>query len=98
MALEAPPNYHRDLLDRFNNVEMLLENTQPKGSEFLGFFNIRKPLLSKETYLGVIEREDMLAYDLMESCIQENLHHGLFNLALEQMVKFLVNFPQYWQV
>ena len=71
------------------SIEMLLDNTQPKGKEFTAYFNIRKPLLSKETYLGVIQREDLLAYSIMVDAIQENLHHGLIDLALDQMVKYL---------
>ena len=80
-----------DLMERFSNLEMLLENTQPSGEEYNEFFNIRKPILSKETYLGLIDREDMYAYELWVDAIQENIYHGLFGLALEMMVKYLSN-------
>ena len=82
---------YTDLMERFSNLEMLLENTQPTGDEYNDFFNIRKPILSKETYLGLIDREDMLAYELWVDAIQENIFHGLFGLALEMMVKYLSN-------
>jgi len=91
MELPQGDSQYTDLMDRFNNLEMLLQNTQPLGNEYNDFFNIRKPILSKETYLGVIEREDMYAYELWVAAIQENLHHGLFGLALEMMVKYLSN-------
>jgi hypothetical protein len=80
-----------NLMERFNSLEMLLENTQPKGEEYTDFFNIRKPLLGKETYLGFLQREDMLAMDEMVDAIQENLHHGLIPLSLDLMVKYLNN-------
>jgi len=86
---DMPKPREIDVMERFNSLEMLLENTQPVGSEFEDYFNIRKPLLSKETYLGFIEREDMLAYSLMVDAIQENLHHGLIPLSLDLEVKYL---------
>ena len=89
--MEQPKQQSVDLMERFNNLEMLLQNTQPTGNQYNDFFNIRKPILSKETYLGVIKREDMLAYELWVDAVQENLHHGLFGLALEMMVKYLSN-------
>ena len=78
-----------DIMERFNSLEMLLENTQPQGKEFHDYFNIRKPLLSKETYLGVIEKTDQLAYGYVVDAIQENLHHGLIQLALDWEVRYL---------
>lgn len=78
-----------DILKRFNSLEMLLQNTQPKGTEFNDYFNIRKPILGKETYIGVIEREDLLAIGKWVKAITENLHHGLVEFALDMMVQFL---------
>jgi hypothetical protein len=78
-----------DMMQRFNSLEMLLQNTQPKGKEFNDFFNIRKPILGKETYIGVIEREDLLAISKWVKAITENLHHGLVEFALDMMVIFL---------
>lgn len=89
MQIDKPDSSGFDIMDRFNSLEMLLENTQPEGEEFNDYFNIRKPILSKETYLGVIQREDIFAYDLAVDAIQENLHHGLINLALDWEVKYL---------
>lgn len=88
---QNPQIQYANLMERYNNLEMLLENTQPTGVEYQDFFNIRKPLLSKETYLGLIEREDMFAYELWVDAIQENIHHGLFELALEMMVTYMSN-------
>lgn len=85
--IKQPQNV--DIMQRFNSLEMLLQNTQPKGKEYDDFFNIRKPILGKETYIGVIEREDLLAINKMVKAISENLHHGLIEFALDQMVMFL---------
>ena len=78
-----------DIMERFSSLEMLLQNTQPKGKEFSDFFNLRKMLLSKETYLGVIDNDDRYCYSLIADAIQENLHHGLINFSFDLQVKFL---------
>jgi len=91
MSEQQFPRDRYDPIERFSSLEMLLDPTLPKGKGFFDFFNIRKMLLSKETYLGNIEREDLLALDCMVDAIQENIHHGIIQFALEQQVKYANN-------
>lgn len=74
-----------------SNVEKLLDPTLPKGAEFHDYINIRRMLLGKETYLGFLERADLLALDFWVFAIQENLNHGQIELALDMQVQYSNN-------
>lgn len=84
-----PPAFNTN--ENLSNIEKLIQPTTPKGPEFFDFFNIRKILLGKETYLGYYERGDMLAMDLMVRAMNENLHHGQIDFCMGQMVQYANN-------
>lgn len=81
-----------NIAENLSNIERVTQHTQPKGKEFFDFFNIRLPILGKEAFLGFIRWEDLKAYDFLIDAINENLHHGLIEKALEDMVKYENNF------
>lgn len=71
------------LEDRFNNIEMFLRATQPEGYD--EYYNPRSPLLGKELSVGYIEREDMLANDMMTWAILEYFIEGQMDFAWDCM-------------
>jgi len=69
--------------DKISDLTLLLRATRPSGYE--EYYNTREPLLGKELSLGVIEREDMLANDMMCWCILEMFYEGQIDLAWDLM-------------
>ena len=69
--------------EKFNSIEMLLKATQPDG--YAEYYNPRSPLLGKELSLGVIDKTDMLANDIMCWTILEFFYHAQFDMAFDLM-------------
>ena len=77
-----PPSI-RDIQEKFSAIEMLLKATEPVG--YHDYYNPRSPLLGKELSIGVIDKTDMLANDMMSWAILEYFYHGQFDLAFDLM-------------
>ena len=69
--------------ERFNNMEMFLKATKPRGYE--DYYNPRAPLLGKELSIGNIERNDMLANDMAVWAILDLLNEGQIDFAWDYM-------------
>jgi len=85
------PNTPYNIGETLSNLEKLLDPTLPKGDEFTDYINLRRMVLGKELYLGYIERNDLLALDLVVQAIQENFNHGQIAMALDWEVQYLNN-------
>lgn len=75
------------LEDRFSNMDMFLKFIHPDG--YNDYFNLRGLLLGKELSIGVTEREDMQANAYMVNAIQECIHEGQIDFALDRIVRYL---------
>jgi hypothetical protein len=69
--------------DRISDLTLLLKATRPRGYD--DYYNSRSPLLGKEVSLGVLDKEDMLANDLMVWAILEYFCEGQIDLAWDLM-------------
>ena len=80
---EEIPHTKIDLSERFNSIEMLLKATQPTG--YQDYYNPRSPLLGKELSIGVIDKTDMMANDVMCWAILEFFYAAQFDVAFDFM-------------
>ena len=69
--------------DRFSDISQLLHATQPEGYE--EYYNSRSPLLGKELSIGIIDKTDMLANDMMSWAILELFFEGQTDFAWDYM-------------
>jgi len=81
--MQEPQPQHINIEEKFNAIEMLLKATEPDG--YRDYYNPRSPLLGKEISMGVIEKTDMLANDLMSWCILELFYEGQIDMAWDLM-------------
>jgi hypothetical protein len=89
--METPKTNTNQMMEWVNNLEMLLEHTEPIGDKYGETFNIRRPILSKEQYLAYLERIDLFAMDKWVKAINLNLHHGFISQAMHMMIRYLSN-------
>lgn len=69
--------------DRFNNICMFLKHTEPRG--YTEYYNPRMPLLGKEVSVGILDKTDMLANDMMCWAILELFYEGQIDIAWDLM-------------
>jgi hypothetical protein len=80
-------DHNKRIGDRFSDLSMLLRATQPDGYD--EYYNSRSPLLGKEISLGIIEKTDMLANDMVT--------WALLDLAYEGQIDFYWDFMTWYQ-
>jgi hypothetical protein len=69
--------------DRYSDLSQLLMATQPEG--YNEYYNSRSPLLGKELSLGIIDKTDMLANDMLSWAILELFFEGQTDFAWDYM-------------
>ena len=74
---------HKQTIDQYSQF---LEPTVPKGQN--EYYNDRKPLISKELSVGIIERGDMISYFDLEDAILEFMEEGQLGLARFLMTRW----------
>jgi len=80
---EMPEQSLKSIGDKFSDLTLLLQATQPKG--YNEYYNTRSPLLGKELSIGVIDKTDMLANDMMSWTILELFNEGQQDVAWDLM-------------
>jgi hypothetical protein len=69
--------------DKFSDLSLLLRATMPEGYD--EYYNSRSPLLGKELSLGIIDKTDMLANDMLSWTILELFYEGQTDFAWDYM-------------
>ena len=69
--------------DKFSDLSLLLRATMPEGYD--EYYNARSPLLGKELSLGIIDKTDMLANDMLSWAILELFGDGQTDFAWDYM-------------
>ena len=79
-----PDNYN--IGDRISDISLFLRATQPEGYD--EYYNTRSPLLGKEVSIGVFEKTDMMANNLMCAAILECFNEGQIDFAWDYMTRY----------